>query len=244
MALEAGFRGFLGIDDGARAAAGFDVLAARAVAGFATHVHRHSCPWPGVSHGRPCGSRGRAFSWQVAHSLVPTKVAPGMLGGAIIVRPVVPQDIRTRATEAPPPAIHMRLLCFSRTHRLMDEAGGSFQRVFIWMCVVRLGCLGLSESSGVLRLLKNARGCQINFQSGVTPGFGPQAPLGGGMPNTAQIEMREDVAGVFLESPAWRCNRGLGYQDMNWRKEFSILSAAYANQCGALCPRVRSRFFA
>ena len=38
VALEAGLRGFLGIDDGARAAAGFDVFAARAVAGFATHI--------------------------------------------------------------------------------------------------------------------------------------------------------------------------------------------------------------
>ena len=38
MALEAGFCGFLGIDDGSLAAAGGDVLAAGAVAGFATHV--------------------------------------------------------------------------------------------------------------------------------------------------------------------------------------------------------------
>ena len=38
MALEAGFWRFLGVDDGASAAAGFHVLAAWAVAGFATHV--------------------------------------------------------------------------------------------------------------------------------------------------------------------------------------------------------------
>ena len=38
MALEAGFRGFFGIDDGARTAAGGDVLAAGAVAGLTAHV--------------------------------------------------------------------------------------------------------------------------------------------------------------------------------------------------------------
>ncbi|MEN9975630.1 MAG: hypothetical protein RLZZ282_1636 [Verrucomicrobiota bacterium] len=38
VALEAGFRGFFGIDDGASAAAGFFVFAARAVAGFAAHI--------------------------------------------------------------------------------------------------------------------------------------------------------------------------------------------------------------
>ena len=38
VALEAGFRGFLGIDDGASAAAGFLVFAARAMAGFAAHI--------------------------------------------------------------------------------------------------------------------------------------------------------------------------------------------------------------
>lgn len=38
MALETGFGRLVGIDDGAWAAAGFDVLAARAVAGFAAHV--------------------------------------------------------------------------------------------------------------------------------------------------------------------------------------------------------------
>jgi len=40
VALEAGFRGFLGIDNGSRAAAGGDVLAAGAVAGFAADVLR------------------------------------------------------------------------------------------------------------------------------------------------------------------------------------------------------------
>lgn len=38
VALEAGFRGFFGIGDGASAAAGFFVFAARAVAGFAAHI--------------------------------------------------------------------------------------------------------------------------------------------------------------------------------------------------------------
>lgn len=39
VALEAGLRGFFGIDDGARASAGRDVFAARAVAGFAAHIN-------------------------------------------------------------------------------------------------------------------------------------------------------------------------------------------------------------
>ncbi len=38
VALEAGFRGFIGIHDRARAAAGFNVFAAWAVAGFAAHI--------------------------------------------------------------------------------------------------------------------------------------------------------------------------------------------------------------
>lgn len=38
VALEAGIRRLLWVDDGALAAAGFDVFAARAVAGFATHI--------------------------------------------------------------------------------------------------------------------------------------------------------------------------------------------------------------
>jgi len=40
VALEAGFRRLVGIDNRSRAAAGLDVLAARAVTGLAAHVHR------------------------------------------------------------------------------------------------------------------------------------------------------------------------------------------------------------
>src|SRR4029077_13597811 len=60
-------------------------------------------------------------SWQVAHSSEPTNSAPGMLGGARIVRLVVPQESRMTASATAPPAPHNRRSRLPNTHRLSLE---------------------------------------------------------------------------------------------------------------------------
>ena len=56
-------------------------------------------------------------SWQVAHSSEPTNSAPGMLGGARIVRLVVLQDKRITASATAPPIPHNKLSRLPSTHR-------------------------------------------------------------------------------------------------------------------------------
>src|SRR4029077_9491092 len=56
-------------------------------------------------------------SWHVAHSSEPTSSAPGMLGGARIVRLVVLQDRRITASATAPPAPHNKLSRLPSTHR-------------------------------------------------------------------------------------------------------------------------------
>src|SRR5438874_4089417 len=48
-------------------------------------------------------------SWQVAHSSEPTNSAPGMLGGARIVRLVVLQESKITVSATAPPAPHNKL---------------------------------------------------------------------------------------------------------------------------------------
>src|SRR6266545_1223786 len=60
-------------------------------------------------------------SWHVAHSSEPTNSAPGMLGGARIVRFVVLQESRMTASATAPPAPHNRLSCLLRIHRVSLE---------------------------------------------------------------------------------------------------------------------------
>src|SRR5215471_20452301 len=60
-------------------------------------------------------------SWQVPHSSEPTNCAPGMLGGARIVRLVVLQESRTTASAKAPPAPHSRVSRLPRTHRVSLE---------------------------------------------------------------------------------------------------------------------------
>jgi hypothetical protein len=60
-------------------------------------------------------------SWQVAHSSEPTNSAPGMLGGARIVRLVVLQESKMTARETAPPAPHNRLSRLPCTHRVSLE---------------------------------------------------------------------------------------------------------------------------
>src|SRR5215212_309423 len=60
-------------------------------------------------------------SWQVAHSSEPTNSAPGILGGARIVRLVVLQERRITASATAPPAPHNRLSRLPRTHRVSLE---------------------------------------------------------------------------------------------------------------------------
>ena len=57
-------------------------------------------------------------SWQVAHSSEPTNSAPGMLGGARIVRLVVLQESRITASATAPPAPHNRLSRLPWIHRV------------------------------------------------------------------------------------------------------------------------------
>jgi hypothetical protein len=60
-------------------------------------------------------------SWQVAHSSEPTNSAPGMLGGARIVRVVVLQESKITASAAAPPALHKKVSRLQRTHRASPE---------------------------------------------------------------------------------------------------------------------------
>src|SRR4051812_24169278 len=56
-------------------------------------------------------------SWHVAHSSEPTNSAPGMLGGARIVRLVVLQESRMTASATAPPAPHNKRSRLPSTHR-------------------------------------------------------------------------------------------------------------------------------
>src|SRR6516164_5766109 len=60
-------------------------------------------------------------SWHVAHSSEPTNSAPGMLGGARIVRLVVLHESRITASAAAPPAAHSRLSRLPWIHRAILE---------------------------------------------------------------------------------------------------------------------------
>jgi len=60
-------------------------------------------------------------SWQVAHSSEPTNSAPGMLGGARIVRFVVLQESKTTASAAAPPAPHNKVSRLPWIHRVSLE---------------------------------------------------------------------------------------------------------------------------
>src|SRR6266700_5360488 len=60
-------------------------------------------------------------SWQVAHSSEPTNSAPGILGGARIVRLVVLQESRIAASATAPPAPHNRLSRLPWIHRVSLE---------------------------------------------------------------------------------------------------------------------------
>src|SRR5437773_12257015 len=60
-------------------------------------------------------------SWQVAHSSEPTNSAPGILGGARIVRLVVLQDSRMTASATAPPALHKKVSRLLWTHRVNLE---------------------------------------------------------------------------------------------------------------------------
>src|SRR4030095_4572654 len=61
-------------------------------------------------------------SWQVAHSSEATNSAPGMLGGARIVRLVVLQESKITASAAAPPAPHNKVSRFPKTHRVSLES--------------------------------------------------------------------------------------------------------------------------
>src|SRR5215475_3030876 len=60
-------------------------------------------------------------SWHVAHSSEPTNSAPGMLGGARIVRLVVPQESKITASATAPPALHRKVSRLPWTHRVTLE---------------------------------------------------------------------------------------------------------------------------
>src|SRR5437773_7118381 len=60
-------------------------------------------------------------SWQVAHSSEPTNSAPGMLGGARIVRLVVLQESRMTASATAPPAPQSKVSRLPRIHRASFE---------------------------------------------------------------------------------------------------------------------------
>src|SRR6266496_2915306 len=60
-------------------------------------------------------------SWQVAHSSEPTNSAPGILGGARIVRLVVLQESRITASATAPPAPHNKLSTLPWIHRVSLE---------------------------------------------------------------------------------------------------------------------------
>ncbi len=60
-------------------------------------------------------------SWQVAHSSEPTNSAPGILGGARIVRLVVLQESRITASATAPPAPHNKLSRLPWIHRVSLE---------------------------------------------------------------------------------------------------------------------------
>ena len=60
-------------------------------------------------------------SWQVAHSSEPTNSAPGMLGGARIVRLVVLQESKITASATAPPAPHNKLSRLTRINRVSLE---------------------------------------------------------------------------------------------------------------------------
>src|SRR6516164_927134 len=60
-------------------------------------------------------------SWQVAHSSEPTNSAPGMLGGARIVRFVVLQESKITASATAPPALLNKLSRLPWIHRVSLE---------------------------------------------------------------------------------------------------------------------------
>src|SRR5215469_8173404 len=60
-------------------------------------------------------------SWQVLHSSDPTNSAPGMLGGARIVRFVVLQESKMTAIAAAPPAPHKKVSRLPWIHRASLE---------------------------------------------------------------------------------------------------------------------------
>src|SRR3954452_17379963 len=57
-------------------------------------------------------------SWHVAHSSEPTNSAPGMLGGARIVRLVVLQESKITASATAPPPTHTNLSRLPWIHRV------------------------------------------------------------------------------------------------------------------------------
>ena len=61
-------------------------------------------------------------SWHVAHSSEPTNSAPGMLGGARIVRLVVLHESKMTASATAPPAPHNKLSRLPWIHRVSLEA--------------------------------------------------------------------------------------------------------------------------
>jgi len=119
-------------------------------------------------------------SWQVPHSSEPTNCAPGMLGGARIVRLVVLQESRMTASATAPPAPHNKLSRLPRIHRVSPEChtsceyaqkqkdltthffGFSFQLVTTWLLIecdscaaeevfaLRGGHIGLATLKGVV----------------------------------------------------------------------------------------------
>src|SRR5207342_307597 len=60
-------------------------------------------------------------SWHVAHSSEPTNSAPGMLGGARIVRLVVLQESKITVSATAPPAPHKKLSRLPWIHRVSLE---------------------------------------------------------------------------------------------------------------------------
>src|SRR6516164_6613417 len=60
-------------------------------------------------------------SWQVLHSSVPTNSAPGMLGGARIVRFVVLQESKMTASATVPPVPHRIFSRLPWIHRVSLE---------------------------------------------------------------------------------------------------------------------------
>src|SRR5215467_9437072 len=61
-------------------------------------------------------------SWQVAHSSEPTNSAPGMLGGARIVRFVVLQESKITVSATAPPAPHKKVSRLLWNHRVSFES--------------------------------------------------------------------------------------------------------------------------